>query len=295
LKSEKRVGSNLPTISEKPVQAMDPSPLPHSGTPYRPTVFLATCMAVGVGSLLLAATGLAPWAPALAAAAASHLALAIACFRPRSGWLGPNLTRLPASSTPQVALTFDDGPDPEVTPKVLALLAEAGARATFFLIGERARRHPELVREILRQGHRLANHTQNHRWYFATLPPAALAREIEECQQELRSFLAARGEVRYFRPPAGFQSPLLAFQLARQGLKLATWTRRGFDAVERDPDRVLKRLAKGLGAGDILLLHDGNGARTAEGRPVVLEVLPRLLELCRQRQLAVVPLPDPLV
>ena len=86
----------------------------------------------------------------------------------------------------------------------------------------------------------------------------------------------------FFRPPAGLRSPLLDPILTRLDLLLASWTRRGFDSVNRDAESVFARLASGLGAGDILLLHDGHAARTRAGTPVILEVLPRLLDAFAQ-------------
>jgi peptidoglycan/xylan/chitin deacetylase (PgdA/CDA1 family) len=89
----------------------------------------------------------------------------------------------------------------------------------------------------------------------------------------------------FFRAPAGLRNPFLDPVLVRLKLRLASWTRRGFDTVSADADAVMRRLASPLQAGDILLLHDGHAARTRSGRPVILEVLPRLLETLSARQL----------
>ena len=96
-----------------------------------------------------------------------------------------------------------------------------------------------------------------------------------------RSFVltAITGQApRFFRAPAGLRSPLLDPVLSRLGLRLATWTRRGFDTGVRDPERVTRRLLRGLGAGHILLLHDGHAARGPDGEPLLLRVLPDVLE-----------------
>src|SRR6478609_5349408 len=102
----------------------------------------------------------------------------------RSPVLGENWVRLPqaAVARSEVALTIDDGPQPDVTPAVLDLLDAAGARATFFCIAEQARRHPELAREIVRRGHSLQNHSRQHRHNFSLLGPRGFAREIESAQ-----------------------------------------------------------------------------------------------------------------
>ena len=97
---------------------------------------------------------------------------------------------------------------------------------------------------------------------------------------------------RYFRAPAGLRNPFLAPVLDRLGLQLVSWTRRGFDTVRREPGAVLARLVASLAAGDILLVHDGNAARTAAGEPVLLRVLPALLERCAAAGLRAVTLPE---
>src|SRR6185295_17618797 len=111
---------------------------------------------------------------------ANHLVLAAASMAPRSVLLGPNRSRLAPQATArgELALTFDDGPDPAVTPQVLDLLDQAGARASFFPIGRRAAAHPDLVREIARRGHRVENHTQTHPHLFACFPAPLLQREV---------------------------------------------------------------------------------------------------------------------
>lgn len=208
---------------------------------------------------------------------ANHGVLAIAGTIPRSRLLGPNQTRLSAElrSRHHVGLSFDDGPDPEVTPQVLDLLAQNDVRATFFLIGSRAAAHPELVQKILEQGHVVQNHTHHHSSWFCTYTPRQLERELRAAQEALAGAGAPAAD--QFRAPAGVRSPWLQPVLDRLGLRLVSWTHRGFDTSQPDPRRVLARLTRGLEPGAILLLHDGNSARDAQGTPVVLTVLPRLL------------------
>lgn len=232
----------------------------------------------------LAALAAAPrlWPAVAAGLFANHVLLATATLTPRSQWAGPNLVRLPPNARDELALTFDDGPDPAVTPRVLDLLDRAGARATFFCIGRRAAAHPDLVAEIARRGHRVENHTWSHPNLFACYLSPALRREIEKTQDVLER--ASGRRPRLFRPPAGFRNPLLDLELHRAGLRLVSWTRRGFDAVEKDPATIARRLLTGLAAGDILLLHDGSALRGG-GNPVVLEVLPRVLDALAERGL----------
>lgn len=250
-------------------------PPPPPGWRPSPAIGLSLAWHGAMGLATAVAPGLWPWA--LGAVAANHLLLTGAGLWPRSTLLGPNLVRLPAAAAArgQVALTFDDGPDPYTTPRVLDLLDGAGAKASFFCIGRRARAHPALVREIVARGHRVENHGDTHTKDFAAFGWRRLREDIGAAQRALAELSGQRP--RFFRPLGGLRSPLLDPVLAQQGLRLASWTRRGFDSVERDPRRVLARLTQGLAAGDILLLHDGDVARGAGGEPVVLEVLPQLL------------------
>jgi len=217
-----------------------------------------------------------PWA--LAAIAGNHLLLTIAGMCPRSRALGPNLTRLPdaAGKRMEIALTFDDGPDPDVTPRVLDLLDAHAARATFFCVGEAAARHPALCRDIAARGHGVENHSCRHLSAFAMLGPRGMRDEIGGAQAILTE-LGGRAP-QFFRPPGGLRNPLLDPVLHDAGLRLVSWTRRGFDTRISDARRVAARLLDGLAAADILLLHDGHAARTASGSPVVLDALPRVLE-----------------
>ena len=247
----------------------------------------------GVHLLALLAIVASPrdWPWALGAVLLSHAVVTALTLTPRTRWLGPNLVRLPAdrAGLGEVALTIDDGPDPRTTPAVLDLLDAHGARASFFCIGERVARYPELARDIVRRGHRVENHTARHRLDFALLGPRACHDEVAGGQALI---LAATGVAPgYLRAPAGFRNPWCWPALERSGVRLASWTRRGFDTRDGDAARVLARLARGLAAGDILLLHDGHCARTPRGQPVILEVLPPLLKLLRSRSLHAVALP----
>jgi peptidoglycan/xylan/chitin deacetylase (PgdA/CDA1 family) len=237
----------------------------------------------GVAAAALLVPGAWPWA--LGAVALNHAALTAAGLWPRSTLLGPNLLRLPEASRArgEVAITIDDGPDPEVTPAVLDLLAAHEGRATFFCIAERARANPALTRRITSGGHSVQNHSHHHRHHFSLMGPRALAREIGEAQALLTDITGTAPHC--FRAPAGLRNPMLDPVLHRLGLHLVSWTRRGFDTRQRDPARVLARLARNLNAGDVLLLHDGHAQRAADGKPVVLHVLPRLLAALQQQSL----------
>ena len=252
--------------------------------------YVTASVACHAGAGLLAVAAPASWPWAVAAIAVNHAVLTAGGLWPRSRWLGSNWTCLPAHAAArrEIAITIDDGPDPAVTPAVLDLLDAHGAKATFFCIGTAARAHPALAREIVRRGHSVQNHSDRHSTRFSLLGPKGMAREIAAAQASLADIT---GEApRYFRAPAGLRNPFLDPVLAHANLTLASWTRRGFDTMTADPDVVLARLTRGLRGGDILLLHDGHAARTRDGTPVILAVLPRLLAQLEQARLTPVTL-----
>lgn len=264
-----------------------PTPLQSSFAPRRwkpaPLITGTAALHVGAAAAMLAQPATWPWATG--SVIASHLVLTAAGLWPKSTLLGPNWTRLPASqgSNDRIALTIDDGPDPDVTPRVLDVLDEHGARATFFCIGEQAQRHPHIVEQIAARGHAVENHSQRHRHHFSLSAPGALRREIEAGQRTLAQITGTRPQ--FFRAPAGLRNPFLEPVLCDLGLQLASWTRRGFDTRERDANKVAQRLLDGLAPRDILLIHDGHAARDAHGAPVVFKVLPDLLNAAAQAQL----------
>ena len=244
--------------------------------PWTPSAALKASFVVHGGAALgvLAAPACWPWA--LGALAANHAVLTTAGLLPRSGLLGPNITRLPpaAAARGHVTLSFDDGPDPTLTPQVLDLLDAAGARASFFCIGWRARAHPALCSEIAARGHQVENHGDAHSKVFSLYGPRRMRADVAAAQATLAE-ISGRAP-RFFRPTAGLRNLFLEPVLARQDLRLASWTRRGYDTREPSVDRVLQRLTRDLADGDILLLHDGHAARTGDGRPVIEHLIPRL-------------------
>jgi peptidoglycan/xylan/chitin deacetylase (PgdA/CDA1 family) len=252
---------------------------------WHPSSFLKASGALHAGAALgtLAAPALWPWA--LGALVANHAVITAAGLWPRSSLLGPNLTRLPPAATErrEIALTIDDGPDPQVTPQVLDLLDAAQVKASFFCIGWRAREHPFLCREIVARGHRVENHGDSHSHAFSLFGPGRMRADIAAAQATL-SDITGQAPV-FFRPTAGLRNPFLDPLLAQLQLRLASWTRRGFDTRDAQAQRVFERVANGLAPGHILLLHDGHAARASGTQPVIMAVLPLLLNLARQQSL----------
>ncbi len=252
-----------------------PAPVPR----WQPSPAISA--SVGLHAAALAAVALRPqaWPWVLGAVVADHLALTAAGLWPRSHLLGPNWTRLPAPADPHLpgmlAVTIDDGPEPAVTPRVLAILDAHQAKATFFCVGEKIEQYPELAREIVQRGHGIENHSFHHPLTFSLLGPRGMSAEIQRTQETIERITGEAAQ--FFRAPAGLRNPLLEPVLVKARLRLVSWTRRGFDTVNRNPEAVLAKLTRGMRAGDIVLLHDGHAARTAAGAPVILEVLPGLL------------------
>lgn len=240
-----------------------------------PTIWASAALHGGAALATMASPPLWPWA--LGAVVANHLGLTAAGLWPRSRLLGPNITRLSVAAAREnkIALSFDDGPNPEITPWVLDELDQHHAKATFFCVGAKVRAYPALAREIVARGHAIENHSDVHSHAFSFFGLPKLKRDIDAAQATIADITGRAPQL--FRAPAGLRSPLLEPVLARAGLTLCSWTRRGFDTVEKDPSRVLHRLENQLAAGDILLLHDGNGACAADGKPVIKHVLPALL------------------
>jgi peptidoglycan/xylan/chitin deacetylase (PgdA/CDA1 family) len=268
--------------------------LPPTAPRWKPSPLLLASVLLHAGAAL--ATLLRPqwWPWTLGAVIGNQLLLTALGLWPRSGGLGANMTRLPAAAAArgEVAITIDDGPDPEVTPRVLAILAEHRVAVTFFCIGERAARFPGCVRDCAAAGHAIENHSYRHGHNFSLLGLGSIGREISRAQQVLSALSGSAP--RFFRAPAGLRNPLLDPVLQRQGLQLVSWTRRGFDTVSTDAAGVLARLTRNLCAGDILLLHDGHASRDSTGTPVVLAVLPRLIAAIGERSLRPVTLREAL-
>ncbi|WP_018605155.1 polysaccharide deacetylase family protein [Uliginosibacterium gangwonense] len=245
---------------------------------WRPPALLWASLVCHLGATTLWALMPHHWPLALGILVINHLALAVTGLLPRSKGLGPNLTRLPESAARQgwVALTIDDGPDPEVTPKVLEILAAYQAKATFFCIGKKVEAFPELAQAIVAAGHAIENHGQCHHTFNSLQGMSGWTREIADAQASIHK---ATGQTpRFYRPTAGLRNPFLDPVLHRLDMHLASWTRRGYDTRVQDSEQVFTRLSRGLRGGDILLLHDGNAARTTHATPVIIAVLPRLLD-----------------
>ncbi|MGA3006999.1 MAG: polysaccharide deacetylase family protein, partial [Opitutaceae bacterium] len=214
---------------------------------------------------------------AVAVLAVPHALFFFATLCPNTALCGPLLKRFAAEGR-EVWLTFDDGPDPQETPRVLALLAQHRARATFFLVGRNAESHPAMVRAILAAGHGIANHSHTHptAFFWAYLPSAA-GREIDRCAKVLAAAMGA--PPRLFRGPVGWHPPLLYPVLRRRGLQPVGWTARGLDRAGIAPERAARRLLCRLRPGAIFMLHPERRNRQGENTGLAaLEIVLREID-----------------
>lgn len=174
-----------------------------------------------------------------------------------------------------VALTFDDGPDPVSTPLVLAMLKEADARATFFVVGKKVEKYPEIVAQILAEGHSLGIHSFQHQRLYAFLTPAEVERDIERTRQVI--FQACGLRPLLFRPPVGQMSPRTAAGVKRAQVETIGWSVRARDGLERSQaEGCLSRVVSGLHPGAIVLLHDAWESRSVQSSSVSSALSPAL-------------------
>lgn len=213
-----------------------------------------------------------PTAAALLAAVTSYGAA-----YPRSQLFGATICRTAALL--HLALTFDDGPNPAVTPQLLDLLDKYSARATFFMIGRFVRERPELAREVARRGHLVGNHTQTHPNLF-WLTPRGVRNELQQCQTSLQDAVGTTAKV--FRPPFGLRNPWVVGTARSLGMQTCLWTAIPGDWRGKPAEWLIERMrlvadnAQNAGqhaSGDVLCLHDGTHRQLNGDRSRTLKAL----------------------
>jgi len=245
---------------------------------------LSAALAVAAGTLLRGAAGAraSGWIAALAGIA-FFAAAAWGILSRQSPLFGRMVDHGPAGCR-AVALTFDDGPSRSTTPAVLDLLREIHTPATFFLIGSRAALAPDLVRRIHDEGHAIGNHSWAHDPFVFTTP-GRIARDLGKTDAIVRS--AAGVTPGFVRLPYGIRGPFAVDVVRRSGRPAVGWSVYPADARRPAAETITKRVLSRVGPGDILLLHDGGGDRSA-----TVAALPSILEGLRARNLPVIPLAD---
>ena len=209
--------------------------------------------------------------------------------RPGSNLFYPTITH-GARDSRRVALSFDDGPDPEMTPKVLDILARHGAHATFFVIGKSMSEYPEIGRRMTAEGHVIGNHSWGHSRWQNFYGAARHGREIGRGEDAIAAVTGSTAPVLY-RPPVGLKSGEIGHAAWLRGLTLVAWSLHSHDTRLKDPQSVARRVLAKVRGGDIVLLHDGHDL---PGRKRVLcaDALQLILEGLREQGLECVTIPE---
>lgn len=215
-------------------------------------------------------------------AVAAHLAIIGVCVAfPQLRFFVPFVCRGQTAGK-QVAITFDDGPDPRSTPQLLGLLREQKTPAAFFVIGAAVEANPELSAQIAREGHLIENHSYKHSHATNCYPPARLRKDLERTQAAVEK--ATGRAPRYFRPPNGLSNDWMHAALKHAGLRPVAWSIRSLDTQISSPEKIVARIVRRLHPGAIILLHDGGipaGKLTATVRLLLDELRRRGYEVVR--------------
>lgn len=184
-----------------------------------------------------------------------------------------------AISQNKVSITFDDGPHPDYTPKVLSLLKQYNAKATFFCIGKNIESYPEIFKQILAEGHTVGNHTYSHSNNMGFFSTQKIIEELLQTNTIAKQ--VANLQLRLYRPAFGVTNPNIKKALQKTGLQSIGWNKRSFDTTKLSEEKILQRITKNLKKGDIVLLHDSS-AKT-------IHVLEQLLLFLQTKQMQSVP------
>lgn len=219
-----------------------------------------------------------------AVAGAGLTAVGFGMFHPRFALFGPQHSHGPRTGS-RVALSFDDGPHPEFTPRIAEALAKAKARATFFCIGELVERSPEVARALIAAGHELGNHTFSHNTAGHLFSAAALTADLQRCQTLLSTF---GPPPRWYRPAVGIRNPPVHAAARAVGVEVVMWSGAARDGAWAFDEAKALKLGREATAGDILVLHDGLRGTPADVREATVRNLPVLLSELQRRGLEAV-------
>ena len=200
-------------------------------------------------------------------------------FHRNSPVFGPALGKI-ENGRKVVALTFDDGPNPDATPLILDTLREKGVRATFFILGSHAERWPELVRRISHEGHQIGNHGYFHR-KLQFKSPFYVSRDIRLGIRAIKR--AGAPAPRYFRAPHGFRSPWTTPIASSYGERTVGWSLGVWDSDRPGDDEIVRRTLEGVEPGSIVLLHDGDGYNPDGDRMQTAAALPLIIDRLKEQ------------
>lgn len=219
-----------------------------------------------------------------AGAGAGLTALGFGMFHPQLAMFGPQHSHGPRGAA-RVALSFDDGPHPDFTPRIAEALAKDSSTATFFSVGSAVEQHPEIARALVAAGHELGNHTFSHDTFRHLFSAPALTEDLRRCQRLLTSFGSAP---KWYRPAVGIRNPPVHTAARALGLQVVMWSAAARDGKWALDEARARRMAAQARAGDILVLHDGVRGDQRAVRETTVRWLPALLEGLRDRGLAAV-------
>ena len=210
-------------------------------------------------------------------------------FTPRSNEFGETFWSV-ATNQPEVALTFDDGPNEPYTSQVLAILKHEHVRATFFLIGTNVRLEPRAAAEIVADGHVGGNHSHGHPFGYALQTPDRLRTDISAAEESIHA--ATHDYPRFFRPPNGLRSPWLMHVLAGDSLVAVTWDDAPADWNPYPAKKLVQLTLDQAHPGSIILLHDGMNLDHGANRSETVKALPAIIRGLRQRGYRFVTIPE---
>lgn len=176
-------------------------------------------------------------------------------------------------STNEILFTFDDGPNPEYTPKILAILKANNIKAIFFLIGKEVEKHPEIVKQIVAEGHVIGNHSYSHSNSFGFFSTKKVKEDLSKAQLAIQKIIGVPPKL--FRPPVGVTNPNIAKAIKELKFKTIGWNLRTLDTVTTDKQKLINKISTNLKPGSIVLFHDT--------QKVTLQALPEIIELCRKK------------
>jgi peptidoglycan/xylan/chitin deacetylase (PgdA/CDA1 family) len=208
-------------------------------------------------------------------------------FHRNSILFGPVLSRLPTTRR-EIALTFDDGPNADATPRVLDVLGDLGVKATFFVLGRHAEQWPELVHRVEAEGHQIGNHGYFHRKLHLK-SPFYVKRDLQLGKRAIER--AGATSPQFFRAPHGYRNPWVSAIAASLGERTIGWTLGVWDTDRPGESEIVRRTIEGVNPGSIVLLHDGDGYNPNGDRTQTAKALPRIIGRLRERDYAFATLP----
>ncbi|UYQ93889.1 polysaccharide deacetylase family protein [Chitinophaga horti] len=178
----------------------------------------------------------------------------------------------------QVALSFDDGPSPAITPQILDILLEHQVPGAFFCIGQRAAQAPELLKRVHEEGHVIGNHSFSHAFWFDMYGTSRMLAELKQADTAIATAIGHQPKL--FRPPYGVTNPNLAKAIRKGGYESIGWSIRSLDTVARDGKLLLQRVLRNVRPGDVFLFHDTCA--------ITVQILPELIESLRNKGFEIV-------